>query len=426
MGGTGTLIEDPQGYGNLGQLTSPPRSALAFVNCLYESVHSAWKAPLATIEVLISPAPSDPELGSRGFAFQDATIDSIQVAFDGWKERCGSDPHNVAIFYFCGHGLQSDEQILLASDFGRFPHNPFIGAFTFDSTRNGLLQCLPETQCFFINDRRKVTPGAMAGLGSMIAKPLITPHLRRPDRCKYDLTLKSPTLIKGTFAPPRGVSYFTIALINALQGGAASIDESGDLVIRTDSIFSSIDRLLQEASGYSQVTIKGPTIASTVLYRIRLDRAKLAGHVFISYVHEDSQQVDRLQRALEAAHVPVWRDKARLWPGEDWRAKIRHAITDDAFVFLACFSRRSLARRKTFQNEELVLAIDQMRLRPPDEPWLIPVRFDDCKIPDWEIGGGRTLGSIQHADLFDNRFDEGAARLTEAVKRILRHQSGFS
>ncbi len=49
-GGTGTLIEDPLQYGNLGQLTSPPRSALAFANSLYESVHANWKAPLATIE----------------------------------------------------------------------------------------------------------------------------------------------------------------------------------------------------------------------------------------------------------------------------------------------------------------------------------------------------------------------------------------
>jgi hypothetical protein len=54
--------------------------------------------------------------------------------------------------------------------------------------------------------------------------------------------------------------------------------------------------------------------------------------------------------------------------GEDWRAKIRSAITDDALVFLACFSRKGLARKKTYQNEELALAIDQMRLRRPDQP----------------------------------------------------------
>src|SRR5262249_41092023 len=91
-----------------------------------------------------------------------------------------------------------------------------------------------------------------------------------------------------------------------------------------------------------------------------------AGHVFISYVREDSHHVDRLQQTLEAAGVRVWRDTADLWPGEDWRAKIRHAITDDALVFLACFSNASRRRARSYQNEELALALDQMRLRRPD------------------------------------------------------------
>jgi TIR domain-containing protein len=65
----------------------------------------------------------------------------------------------------------------------------------------------------------------------------------------------------------------------------------------------------------------------------------LAGHAFISYVREDSQQADRVQQVLEAAGVPVWRDTADLWPGQDWRAEIRRAITSDALVFIACFLR---------------------------------------------------------------------------------------
>ena len=67
-----------------------------------------------------------------------------------------------------------------------------------------------------------------------------------------------------------------------------------------------------------------------------------------------------------------------------------------------------------------------MQLRSPDEPWLIPVRFDDCEIPDRDIGGGRTLTSIQRVDLFGDRFDDGAARLTGAVKQILGHQVALS
>lgn len=146
---------------------------------------------------------------------------------------------------------------------------------------------------------------------------------------------------------------------------------------------------------------------------------QVPGHVFISYVREDSPYVDRLQHMLEAAGVPVWRDTADLWPGENWQIKIRHAITENALVFIACFSVNSLARRKGWHNEELVLAIEQLRQRNPDEPWLIPVRFDDCDIPDRDIGGGRTLASIQRADLFGDRYQEAADRLIKIVLRIL-------
>ena len=122
---------------------------------------------------------------------------------------------------------------------------------------------------------------------------------------------------------------------------------------------------------------------------------------------------------LEAAGVPVWRDTADLWPGQDWRAEIRRAITSDALVFIACFSQVSLARDSSYQNEELTLAVEQLRLRRPDEPWLLPVRFDECDIPDRDIGGGRTLSSIQRADLFEDHFAEGERRLVGTVLRIL-------
>jgi len=149
----------------------------------------------------------------------------------------------------------------------------------------------------------------------------------------------------------------------------------------------------------------------------------LVGHAFISYVREDSQHVDRLQRTLEAAGIPVWRDTADLWPGEDWRVKIRCAITDRALAFIACFSQASLARDKSYQNEELVLAIEQLRLRRPDDPWLIPVRFDECDIPDRDIGAGRMIASIQRADLFGERSDESVARLVAIVLKILGGRS---
>src|ERR1700761_3580052 len=74
---------------------------------------------------------------------------------------------------------------------------------------------------------------------------------------------------------------------------------------------------------------------------------RYVGQAFISYVREDAGEVDDLQRRLDAAGIPVWRAVTSLWPGEDWRAKVRRAISEDALVFIACFSSPSAARRKS-------------------------------------------------------------------------------
>jgi biotin carboxyl carrier protein len=147
----------------------------------------------------------------------------------------------------------------------------------------------------------------------------------------------------------------------------------------------------------------------------------VAGHAFLSYVREDSAHVDRLQQILEVADIPVWRDSVQLWPGQDWRAQIRSAITRDALAFLACFSQASVARAQSYQNEELNVAIEQLRLRPRHVTWLIPIRFDYCEIPDWDIGSGRTLQYLHYADLFGDRYHQNAERLVQVVRQILGH-----
>lgn len=71
-------------------------------------------------------------------------------------------------------------------------------------------------------------------------------------------------------------------------------------------------------------------------------------HAFVSYVHEDSDAVDQLVSILqEGASIPVWKDTGDLWPGEDWRQKIRQAIEEGSLAFIACFSTNSVHKAKT-------------------------------------------------------------------------------
>lgn len=135
----------------------------------------------------------------------------------------------------------------------------------------------------------------------------------------------------------------------------------------------------------------------------------MATHIFISYVHEDAQQIDRICETLKAANVDVWRDKERIAPGMRWQDSIRQAISQGAF-FMACFSKQYWKRRETVMNTELGIAINELGKRRRDQTWFIPVRLDDCEVPDWSIGPGETLRDLQYADLFRS-WPDGMRRI---------------
>lgn len=144
-----------------------------------------------------------------------------------------------------------------------------------------------------------------------------------------------------------------------------------------------------------------------------------AQHVFLSYVHENSDQIDTLCRVLEAAHVPYWRDRASLAPGDTWKARIRSAIQSGALVFLACFSDASRAKEKSYMNEELTLAVEEFRKMPPGRTWLIPVRLDDGVLPEWDLGGGQMLSDLQRVDFFGSDRAVATAALVSTIMSLL-------
>jgi len=142
------------------------------------------------------------------------------------------------------------------------------------------------------------------------------------------------------------------------------------------------------------------------------------GHAFVSYVREDAERVDWLCEQLELAGIRVWRDTKDLWPGEDWRSKIREAITSNALVFIGCFSNESENKEVSYQREELILAAEQMRLRRPGRSWLIPVRFDEVDVPNYPLGADRNLNSLHRLDLLTNT-SPNLGRLIASVTTIL-------
>lgn len=142
-------------------------------------------------------------------------------------------------------------------------------------------------------------------------------------------------------------------------------------------------------------------------------------YAFLSYVRDDTTVVERLHAALAGRGISVWRDEVSLEPGTPFKAAIREAVAGGRF-FVACFSTHFNERARSYMNEELLLAVEELRQRPADLAWLIPVRLDDCEIPAIDIGASQTLRDLQRIDLFpdwDHAVDRLGAALLGAPRR---------
>lgn len=121
---------------------------------------------------------------------------------------------------------------------------------------------------------------------------------------------------------------------------------------------------------------------------------------------------------LKKRGLDIWYDQNALIPGSFWRDEIRRAIREHE-RFIACFSSEYTARSRTYMNEELSLAIGEIRERG-SSIWFIPILLSG-EVPDIEIHPGRTLRDIQHVSLAGADWDDGIERLARALLNMDSH-----
>jgi Caspase domain len=222
----------------LGQLTSPPASARALAKWFTDGKLNN-KARLGSVELLLSDSAGQDFAGAP---IDEATRGNIQKAFDQWKKRCDGHPDNVAIFYFCGHGLQKDVMVLLPEDFGDSENNRWIQAIDFDRTYRGMAQCQAGTQLYIVDACRQLSQTSIKDttFGGM---PLIASILEA----------QKPRTAPRLFATAEGlpafgdngqVSRLTRALIECLDEGRAAKDAGGRWVIDTLHLGEAVQQLI--------------------------------------------------------------------------------------------------------------------------------------------------------------------------------------
>ena len=187
----------------------------------------------------------------------------------------------------------------------------------------------------------------------------------------------------------------------------AQIDSTVRILRKADVDVHDILEAVKTASG-----IAGNAIGRTDI----VDKISNTGarKVFLSYVRENSEVVQRLYDSLSSLGVGIWLDRNDIMPGTRWQQAIRRAIRQGS-SFIACFSKEYNRRGTTFMNEEITLAIEELRRRPTDQAWFIPVKLSECEIPDREIGGGETLEDLQYVELYKN-WDDGIQKILSVIQ----------
>jgi formylglycine-generating enzyme required for sulfatase activity len=120
--------------------------------------------------------------------------------------------------------------------------------------------------------------------------------------------------------------------------------------------------------------------------------------IFISYAREDQKPIEALYQKLVAAGYQPWLDREHILPGQRWEPVIKQALRRSDFV-LVCLSATSINKRG-FLQKEIKQALEHAQEKLEDDVWMIPVRLDDCDVPD-------ALSHIQWVDLFEaDGFDD--------------------
>ena len=114
-------------------------------------------------------------------------------------------------------------------------------------------------------------------------------------------------------------------------------------------------------------------------------------NVFLIHAHNDRETVHKLYQRLLSDGIAAWLDAERLQPGQDWQNEIRNALlTCDAVA--VCLSRGFEAQRG-YRHEELKLALEKANFLPADRVFIIPVRLEECDMPE-------PLRRLHRVDLF--------------------------
>jgi len=131
--------------------------------------------------------------------------------------------------------------------------------------------------------------------------------------------------------------------------------------------------------------------------------------IFISYADADWDNAKKLYDDLKKRGTDAWIDKEDLLPGEKIRMVIRQAIENSSY-FLLLLSSNSVSKKGQAQKQ-LKMALESYEEFPDAEPFIIPVRLDNCSRIIHE-----KIRDIQCAELFPS-YEDGLEKILRTLKK---------
>lgn len=234
----------------LSDLSSPGVSTTELARWMLKAPLGTQNLPLGSVELLLSPTEGQ-DLGQRPWAndiddIDAATTDNILQALGKWRERCDERPGNVALFYFCGHGYQKSDLVLLPTDFGSNKFNKWNHALNFTQIYQGMATCKATKQFYWIDACRNHNRALLREADFGGRSPFGSQFLQRRRR-------SAPQLLATTegfqaHGEANSVSRFTAALIEALGGAGADKQGLGGWEVTADSLGEAVIEMLKRGS----------------------------------------------------------------------------------------------------------------------------------------------------------------------------------
>lgn len=172
-------------------------------------------------------------------------------------------------------------------------------------------------------------------------------------------------------------------ILAALSVRGSALDDNSMLVMRCSCAFTNLAGRLKP---------------HWLVAVAKSSHVRVMAHTFISYVREDTPIASYIADILAANGVEPWLDTEQIGAGERWKSVLKAAIqSGDRFV--AIFSPQRDARERSVAHEELLIAIEELRLRPIERAWFIAIVLPGSSVPDHPIGGGASLRDLQYIDV---------------------------